>query len=189
MDQYCWHQNHYLQKNIFRGVKLWNVIDYICIMKFSRELICVMQWIFCCVMWSVPLCCLLPRPPLSYLCSFCASQEPRKWHLPTVPLHKKIPGFSGPITNKNSGRNELNVCNRLHYTENCLGNEFCYNFDAKGTSLRANFWRTLRAIGPYELPWKQGKGDIGPYEFPLKLMWTNGSQISLKVLVYTGIGP
>ena len=30
---------------------------------------------------------------------------------------------------------------------------------------------------------------IGPYEFPLKFKWTNGSQISLKVQVETGIGP
>ena len=27
---------------------------------------------------------------------------------------------------------------------------------------------------------------IGPYEFSLKVIWTNGSQISRKVLVYTG---
>ena len=30
---------------------------------------------------------------------------------------------------------------------------------------------------------------IGPYGFPLKFIWTNGSQISLKVLVYIGIVP
>ena len=30
---------------------------------------------------------------------------------------------------------------------------------------------------------------IGPYEFPLKLVWTNGAQSSLKVSVLTGIGP
>ena len=29
----------------------------------------------------------------------------------------------------------------------------------------------------------------GPYGFLLKFIWTNGSQISLKVLVCTGIGP
>ena len=43
IDAYCWHQNHYIQKNIFRGIHLCNVIDYIYIMKFSRELICVMS--------------------------------------------------------------------------------------------------------------------------------------------------
>ena len=32
-----------------------------------------------------------------------------------------------------------------------------------------------------QIPWKQGKGAIGPHEFPLKFIWTNGSQISLKV--------
>ena len=48
-------------ENIFWGINLCNVIDYICIVKFSRELICVMQWIFCCVTWSVPLCCLLKK--------------------------------------------------------------------------------------------------------------------------------
>ena len=30
---------------------------------------------------------------------------------------------------------------------------------------------------------------IGPYEFPPKLVWTNGAQSSLKVSVLTGIGP
>ena len=29
---------------------------------------------------------------------------------------------------------------------------------------------------------------IGPYNFPLKITWTNGSQIPLIVLVYTGVG-
>ena len=30
---------------------------------------------------------------------------------------------------------------------------------------------------------------IGPYEFPLKFVWTNGAQSSLKVPALTGIGP
>ena len=30
---------------------------------------------------------------------------------------------------------------------------------------------------------------IGPYEFPPKLVWTNGAQSSLKVSVLTGVGP
>ena len=30
---------------------------------------------------------------------------------------------------------------------------------------------------------------IAPYEFPPKLVWTNGAQSSLKVSVLTGIGP
>ena len=30
---------------------------------------------------------------------------------------------------------------------------------------------------------------IGPYEFPPKLVWTNGALSSLKVSVLTGIGP
>ena len=30
---------------------------------------------------------------------------------------------------------------------------------------------------------------IGPYEFPPKLVWTNGAQSSLKVSVLTSIGP
>ena len=30
---------------------------------------------------------------------------------------------------------------------------------------------------------------IGPYNVALRLTWTNGSQISQRVLVYTGIGP
>ena len=30
---------------------------------------------------------------------------------------------------------------------------------------------------------------IGPHEFPPKLVWTNGTQSSLKVSVLTGIGP
>ena len=30
---------------------------------------------------------------------------------------------------------------------------------------------------------------IGPYDFFLKMVWTNGAQSSLKVSVLTGIGP
>ena len=40
--KYCWHQKHYIQKTIFSGINLCNVIDYTYIMKSSRELICVM---------------------------------------------------------------------------------------------------------------------------------------------------
>ena len=53
-----------------------------------------------------------------------------------------------------------------------------------------DFWQTFRAIGPYRLALKTRHQGICPYEFALKLIWTNGSQISLKLLVvYTGIGP
>ena len=60
------------------------------------------------------------------------------------------------------------------------------------TSLGGNFWRTWRAIGPYEFSWKQRQmGPLVHTNFSLKFIWTNGSQISLKVLVYThnSIGP
>ena len=40
-----------------------------------------------------------------------------------------------------------------------------------------------------DFPLKTRHQAIGPYEFPLKIIWANGSRISLKVLVYTGIGP
>ena len=39
---YCWHQKHDIQKIIFWGINLCNVIGYTYIMKSSRELICVM---------------------------------------------------------------------------------------------------------------------------------------------------
>ena len=44
-----------------------------------------------------------------------------------------------------------------------------------------NSWRTFSAIGPYEFPWKQGKGAIGPYDFPLKFIWTSGSKSLWKL--------
>ena len=37
--QYCWHQKPYIQKNIFWGLNLCNVIDYTYTMKSSREFI------------------------------------------------------------------------------------------------------------------------------------------------------
>ena len=44
-----------------------------------------------------------------------------------------------------------------------------------------NFWRTFRSIGPYRLSWETSHQGIGPHGFSLKLIWTNGSQISLYV--------
>ena len=41
-NAYCWHQKRYIQKNLFWGINLCNVIDYTYIMKSSRELIYVM---------------------------------------------------------------------------------------------------------------------------------------------------
>ena len=41
-DKYCWHPNHYILKNTLLGINLCNVIDFIYIMNFSRESICVM---------------------------------------------------------------------------------------------------------------------------------------------------
>ena len=38
LTTYCWHQKHYIQKIIFWGINLCNVIDYTYIMKSSREL-------------------------------------------------------------------------------------------------------------------------------------------------------
>ena len=40
--------------------------------------------------------------------------------------------------------------------------------------------------GTYEFPRKRYGPMIGPYEFPLKVVWTNGAQSSLKVSVLTG---
>ena len=58
---------------------------------------------FCCVTWSVPLCCLLPRPPLSHLCSFVQAKSlesdislpphyTKRFLASQASLHIEIPG-------------------------------------------------------------------------------------------------
>ena len=49
------------------------------------------------------------------------------------------------------------------------------------TSLGENFCQFFSVIGPYGFSLKTRHQGIGPYGCPLKFIWTNGSQISLKV--------
>ena len=51
------------------------------------------------------------------------------------------------------------------------------------------FLTTFRGIGLCRFSLNARHQGNGPYGFLLKVIWTNGSQISPKVLVYTDIGP
>ena len=48
------------------------------------------------------------------------------------------------------------------------------------TSLRGNFDELSASLVHTNLAEYKAEGAIGPYEFPLKLIWTNGSQIQEK---------
>ena len=118
---HCWDQNHYIQKTIFQGIKLCNVIDHTYIVKFSRELVCVMYLVFCCVVWSVPLCCLLPRLP----CHACAPRVQAKSLESNIFLQshyaKRFLALRARLHIK-MGRINL-ICVIDHITQkNCLGN-------------------------------------------------------------------
>ena len=52
---------------------------------------------------------------------------------------------------------------------------------------RGKLLKNFKDHWSYEFPRKRYGPMIGPYEFPPKLVWTNGAQSSLKVSVLTGV--
>ena len=90
-----------------------------------------------------------------------------------VQFCKTSPLKSGESSEKSSGENRVKSC----HVCGCHG-FFGPDFEElSGPLVHTNF------------PRKRNGPMVGPYEFPPKLVWTNGAQSSLKVSVLTGIGP